>query len=288
MNTEETTSRFGFVPQPRKLPLIECSREVYNIIEEQLPELKFSAKFTTSLDDNPDAILLGTEQFTEFDLKSRPKLRCISRIGTGVDNIELPYNKLRSLLALEIVWTVEAVVEYDVRELYRYLMEIATNKSIHDLTVGIVGCNGRIGSAIQRKLKDKVGRVMGNDVTFSCCPDFKALYKLEDLQKNCDAIFVHIPSTAENRGFINRSFLERFDGDIVIAPVRDAVVDWNSIRHMFGVDLVVDCELPSDKMGLTYVRSTHHSATRLPYYYLKMIRSAVENAVCWVGNVEDK
>lgn len=303
MEKQETTAVFGYEPMDSNLPVIEVSQSVKSIIDSEMACLNAVAKFVTCSEieenrknafapkrnrlgsefDSPDAILLGTEEFDDADLNERPNLKCISRIGTGIDNIRLSKKDIDRLVVTEDIWTPKAVVEYDVRWLYRWLdYPEQTIASINDVTVGIIGSSGRIGMELGFELNGKVRGILRND-------PFGLSDPLDYVLSESDILFVHIPSTPENKHYINAEFLDRCRCSMIVAPVRTNVIDFDGIRHYniaasgYGrgrLDkIVVDCELPEDKNGLDLFQTTGHTATRIPYYYNRMIRAAAINAI---------
>lgn len=297
MERQETTAVFGYEPMDSELPTIEVTKSVKNIIDSEMACLNAMAKFVTcptvvssacKVEEpmcNVEAILLGTEEFDEKDLEDRPNLKCISRIGTGIDNIRLPQKDIDRLVMVEDIWTPQAVVEYDMRWLYRWLDYPAQeNATIHDITVGIIGSYGRIGMELSTELNGKVKNILRND-------PFGLSDPLEEVLTNSDILFVHIPSTPENRHYIDADFLDKCGCNMIVAPVRTNVIDFEDIRYFKGgcVDrIVVDCELPEKRSGLDLFWSTGHTATRVSYYYNRMIRQAALNAIGRVAELKRK
>ena len=293
MERQETTAVFGYEPMDSELPTIEVTKSVKKAIDSEMACLKAVAKFVTYSEAdhtivtsdgriepmaNVDGILLGTEEFDERDLANRPHLKCISRIGTGIDNIRLPQRDIDRLVEVEDIWTPQAVAEYDMRTLYRWLDRPMQNgMSIHDITVGIVGASGRIGMELGTELNGKVKNILRNDTYGLSEP-------IDEVVGNCDILFIHIPSTTENRHYINKDFLSKCTCNTIVAPVRTNVVDFEGIRYFKGIDIVLDCELPKNRNGLECVYTTNHTATRVPYYYNRMIRQAALNCVAHIKN----
>ena len=291
MERQETTAVFGYEPMDSELPIIEVSKSVKTIIGSEMHCLDSMAHFVTCQENaskpltGVDAILLGTEEFDEKDLEDRPNLKCISRIGTGIDNIRLPQKDIDRLVTVEGIWTPKAVVEYDMRWLYRWLDYPAQdNASINDITVGVIGSSGRIGEELCTELNGRVKNILRND-------PFGLSDPLEEVLTNSDILFVHIPSTSENRHYIDAEFLDRCGCNMIVAPVRTNVIDFEDIRYFKGGcvnRIVVDCELPENRNGLDLFWSTGHTATRVSYYYNKMIRLAVLNALARIAEFKRK
>lgn len=289
MERQETTAVFGYEPMDSELPTIEVTKSVKNIIDSEMACLNAMAHFVTCQEQvskpltGVDAILLGTEEFDEKDLEDRPNLKCISRIGTGIDNIRLPQKDIDRLVTVEDIWTPQAVAEYDMRWLYRWLDYPAQeNATIHDITVGIIGSSGRIGMELSTELNGKVKNILRND-------PFGLSDPLEEVLTNSDILFVHIPSTSENRHYIDAEFLDRCGCNMIVAPVRTNVIDFEDIRYFKGGcvnRIVVDCELPENRNGLDLFWSTGHTATRVSYYYNRMIRQAALNAIGRVAELK--
>ena len=297
MERQETTAVFGYEPMDSELPTIEVTKSVKKIIDSEMACLNAVAKFVTAYSTSRavvsssgkispllevDGILLGTEEFDDVDLRERPNLKCISRIGTGIDNIRLSQKDIDRLVVTEDIWTPQAVAEYDMRMLYRWLDKPKQEgMSIRDIVVGVIGASGRIGMELCTELCGKTKNILRND-------PFGLSDPLDEVLGNCDILFIHIPSTAENRHYINKDLLSKCSCNTIVAPVRTNVVDFDGIRHFKGIDIFLDCELPNDRYGLETVYTTNHTATRVTYYYNRMIRQAVLNCVGHIKNGNDR
>lgn len=163
----------------------------------------------------------GTEPITAKVMASAPHLRLISRVGIGLDNVDLHVARIRGI---QVTYTPDApspaVAEFTVGLMLAVLRDISgTDRNMHNgvwhrfmgrrlskLTVGIVGV-GRIGKGVIRHL---VGgfpgvRILANDIQ----PDiaFGHAHCVEwvdkdTLYRESDLISLHLPLTPETRRLI--------------------------------------------------------------------------------------
>ncbi|SVD15152.1 uncharacterized protein METZ01_LOCUS368006, partial [marine metagenome] len=171
-----------------------------------------------------DAVLAGTERWSDEVMESAPGLRLIARMGTGLDGVDLMAARRRGIA---VTWTpgapVEAVAEMTVALALSALRGIhESNLAMHagrwhrvsgrrlgDVTVGVVGL-GPIG----RRVLDLIGafrppRVRLHDLH----PDESVLIGsrypmpewtgLEELLTESDLVTVHVPLSSSTRGLIN-------------------------------------------------------------------------------------
>ena len=150
---------------------------------------------------NVDALVAGTEPITSRVFDSAPRLRIISRVGVGLDNVDLLAARLRNLA---VAYTPEAPCNA-VAEITVGLM-LCLARGIHqannlahagqwdrilgwrlgDLTVGVIGV-GRIGRRVTHLLSGFDSRILANDLEPRELPptvewvDKETLYRRSDL-----------------------------------------------------------------------------------------------------------
>jgi lactate dehydrogenase-like 2-hydroxyacid dehydrogenase len=121
---------------------------------------------------------------------------------------------------------------------------LAPVKHSKNMTVGVVGL-GRIGTSMSLRLKAFGYRVVGYDPYVSNGM-FRALnieraQSLSDLAGQIDALSMHCPLTAENRGMINEAFL---------AQTKPGLIFINTARGLLVSDLdVIESNLKSGQLS---------------------------------------
>ncbi len=201
-----------------------------------------------------DAVLAGTERWSDEVMESAPDLRLIARMGTGLDGVDLMAARRRGIA---VTWTpgapVEAVAEMTVALALSALRGVhESNLAMHagrwhrvsgrrlgDVTVGVVGL-GPIG----RRVLDLIGafrppRVLLHDLR----PDESVLIGsgsptpewtgLEELLTESDLVTVHVPLSSSTRGLINEVGLRRMPSDAVLVNTsRGGVVDEAALHRV--------------------------------------------------------
>ena len=167
-----------------------------------------------------DALIAGTEQITESVFENADKLKLISRVGIGLDSVDLIAAKKRQI---QVCYTPDApapaVAELTIGLMLTLLRKVhIANGGMHnrvwarhfgrrisEVTVGIIGY-GRIGQGVLQRLSSFSPRkVLVNDINTNL-PEpanvsFERATKTE-IYENADVISLHLPLTAETRALI--------------------------------------------------------------------------------------
>ena len=195
---------------------------------------------------NVDALVAGTEPITSRVLDSAPRLRIISRVGVGLDNVDLLAARLRNLA---VAYTPEAPCDA-VAEITLGLM-LCLARGIHqantlahagqwerilgwrlgDLTIGVVGV-GRIGKALIHLLKGFGSSVLANDLRPSDLPQNVEWVDKETLYRQADIVTLHVPLTSQTRGLVGSSELALMKPSAALVNTsRGGVVDEASLAR---------------------------------------------------------
>jgi D-3-phosphoglycerate dehydrogenase len=191
-----------------------------------------------------DVLIAGTEPITEAVLRRAPALRLISRVGIGLDSVDLRAAQKRGI---KVVYTPDApapaVAELTIGLIVSLLRSIhVANLQMHagqwhrhfgrriaEVTVGIIG-TGRIGTRVLRRIAAfGTPRVLVNDIV----PDLKLVPELklewvdkEEIYRQADLISLHVPLTAYTRNMIGREQLLQMKPDaLLINTSRGAIVN---------------------------------------------------------------
>lgn len=188
-------------------------------------------------------IIAGVEPLTATVMDALPNLKCISRVGVGMDNVDLEYAKQKGIVVVNTPdGPTRAVAELTVAmtiSLLRKIPQAHANlklkiwkKEIGNLlfgkTIGIIGL-GRIGRIVA-----ELFRGLGNPVIgFDLAPDIiwakkigVELCSFENILNQADIITLHVPGNKDKSAVIGENELLRIkDGAFLINIARGGVID---------------------------------------------------------------
>jgi D-3-phosphoglycerate dehydrogenase / 2-oxoglutarate reductase len=181
-----------------------------------------------------DIIIAGTEPITERVMARATKLKLISRVGIGLDGVDLISAKKRGVkvsytpdapspavaeLALGMMLTLLRSVHISNFQMHQGKWKRIFGRRLTEVTVGIVGV-GRIGTHLLRCMKGfDTLQILVNDII----PDdeLSREFKLEwvtkeQLYKEADIISLHLPLTHLTKNMIRREQLLSMKSDAMI------------------------------------------------------------------------
>ena len=257
-----------------------------------------------------DCLVAGTELINEEVLKKTKSLKAISRVGVGIDNIDVEYAKKSGISILTTPDAPsEAVAEYALglmlsmtRKIYEssiLLSEGVWKKNIgtgiQDSTIGVIGA-GRIG----KKLMKLVSSFSPKKILF-----FDPLFD-EDLQEikatnvsfnflieNSDIISIHVPLSQSTKGLISISELKAMKSNsLIINTSRGGIVNEKDLytalnENMIGgaaIDVFTEEPYKGDLIGLENCLLTPHISSMTAVSREKMEIDAVEQAIEYLKN----
>ena len=197
---------------------------------------------------NANAIIAGGEEYNNNVLKKLSKLEIISRVGIGIDSIDLKYakkNKIQicntpdapSISAAEFSFSLMISALKKINLLQHHVKNKKWQRLFHkefsDVSVGIIGY-GRIGSRVAKLLYHiGVGKIYVNET------DKKKKIKInkriifvnkKKLFNNSDIVSLHVPLTKYTKNMINTKTLKEFKQDsILVNAARGGVVNINDL-----------------------------------------------------------
>jgi len=173
-----------------------------------------------------EVIIAGTEPITENVMEKAHNLRMISRVGIGLDSVDLLAAEKRGI---KVSYTPDApapaVAELTMSFILSLLRSVhVSNSQMHqgqwhrffgrriaEVTVGVIGL-GRIGGRVLRRTKSfGTPRILVNDLARNNEIDreFKVEWvSKEDIYKQADVITLHLPLTKKTKHMIRRKHLE--------------------------------------------------------------------------------
>ena len=170
-----------------------------------------------------------------------PSLRCIGRVGAGMETIDVDYAERRGIRCLNSPeGNRDAVGEHAVGLLLAMLDNIAradaefrqglwrreANRGyeLGPLTVGIIGY-GNMGQSFAKRLSGFGCKVVIYD-------KYKEIGSLEEVQREADVVSFHVPLTDETRHYLDAAFIEKMARPFfVVNTARGAVVDTEALAQ---------------------------------------------------------
>ena len=191
-----------------------------------------------------DVLIAGTEPITERVLTAARRLKLISRVGIGLDNVDL---LAAEKLGISVAYTPDApapaVAELTIGLMLSLLRSIhVANLQMHagawnrhfgrriaEITVGIIG-TGRIGTRVLRRISAfGTPRVLVNDLNPNpkLVPELKLEWVGKDeIYREADLISLHVPMTPQTRNLICRQELLAMKRDaLLINTSRGGIVN---------------------------------------------------------------
>ena len=171
-----------------------------------------------------------------------PSLRCIGRVGAGMETIDVDYAEEHGVCCLNSPeGNRDAVGEHAVGlllalfdniaradgEVRRGLWQREANRGLEvgGKTVGIIGF-GNMGRAFAKRLSGFGCRVIYYDKYLRETPEGLERVSLETLQREADVVSFHVPLTAETRHYLDADFIAAMARPFyLINTARGAVVD---------------------------------------------------------------
>jgi len=253
----------------RVMKKILCIDSNHDVLHETLIQHGFhcdlfwnrSKEELMSLLPNYDGIVIRSKfKITRELIDTAPALKCIGRVGAGMENIDVAYAQEKGIICLSAPeGNRDAVGEHALgmllmlmnhlkradAEVRQGIWKRAENRG-HEIggrTVGIIGY-GNMGSAFASKLQglgctvlahDKYKTGFGNDHVKEA--------SLEEIHDQADIVSIHLPLTAETHAYIDDAFLSSFRKNIyVVNTARGKCLDTQSlVKHLESGKVIGAC-----------------------------------------------
>jgi len=193
------------------------------------------------------ALVAGTETISRKVFEACPTLRHISRVGVGLDSVDLCEARRRNI---SVSYTPEApapaVAELTIGLMIALLRKIDQanvlmhqgqwkrfmGRRISEITLGIIG-TGRIGGRVLRRWRGfGTPRILVNDLLADqslnkAVPELKLEWvEKEVIYREADLLSIHLPLTLRTRNLIGERELAKFKKDsLLINTSRGGIVD---------------------------------------------------------------
>jgi D-3-phosphoglycerate dehydrogenase / 2-oxoglutarate reductase len=211
-----------------------------------------------------DVLIAGTEQITEKVMSNAPKLKMISRVGIGLDSVDLHAAKQREI---KVSYTPDApapaVAELTIGLMISLLRSVqVSNSQLHsgewhryfgkriaECTIGVIGL-GRIGTRVINRLAAfGTPKLLVNDLVANKELDRKFKVNWVDkktIYKESDIITLHLPYTKSTKNMIGHEELLMMKSDASIINTsrggiinEDALYDVMRDGHLNGAAIDV-------------------------------------------------
>ena len=194
-----------------------------------------------------DAIIAGTEPISQAVLKKATKLKLISRVGSGIKNIDIEYAKKNGI---KISYTPDAPTNAVSEITIGFVLSLLRNiKSFDTMThaktwekkltagiessiIGILGF-GRIGKKVFKLINQfEPKKILIHDPYES---KKQSKYKeyfvsFKKLLKESDLITIHVPDTEKTKNMITSKELENMKrGSMIVNTSRGSVINENDL-----------------------------------------------------------
>lgn len=216
-----------------------------------------------------DVIIAGTEPITQKVMSNATKLKMISRVGIGLDSVDLLEAERRGI---EVSYTPDApapaVAELTVGMMLTLLRSVhLSNLQMHEghwnrffgrripeVTIGIIGL-GRIGTRVLNRLRSfGTPKLLLNDISPNS--EIERQFKVdwvtkEEIYKQADVITFHLPLTKQTKNMVRKEHLKMMKPDaVLINTARGGIINEDDLYdvmkegHLSGASIDVFVQEP--------------------------------------------
>ena len=200
-----------------------------------------------------DVIIAGTEQITKEVMDKATNLKMISRVGIGLDSVDLLEAEKRNInLSYTPDAPAPAVAELTIGMMLALLRSMhVSNSQMHsgawyrffgkrlsEVTIGVIGL-GRIGLGVLRHLKGFGSpRILVNDVYTNQKKNISQEFNVEWVEKEkiyqeADIVSLHLPLTSLTKNLIQKKQLLSMKKDaIIINTSRGGIINENDLYNV--------------------------------------------------------
>jgi D-3-phosphoglycerate dehydrogenase len=188
-------------------------------------------------------IIAGVEPLTAKVMDALPQLKCISRVGVGMDSVDLEYAKMKGIVVVNTPdGPTRSVAELTIAMTFSLLRRIPQadcamkkkqwKKQIGNLlqnkTVGVIGL-GRIGKMVVEMFMGLGNTVIGCDLYPDkawCKKHGVEICDFNEILAKADIITLHIPGNKDKTAVIGKNEIDLMkNGAFLVNIARGGVVD---------------------------------------------------------------
>ena len=191
-----------------------------------------------------DVIIAGTEPITKKVMDSASNLKMISRVGIGLDSVDLLEAKKQGItvsytpdapapavaeLTIGLMLTLLRSVHISNMEMHDGKWHRFFGKRLSEVTIGIISM-GRIGTGVLRHLQGfGLPKILVNDVVYNdnLSDEFNVeLVDKETIYQQADIISIHTPLTAQTKNMVKKTQLLSMKKEaIIINTARGGIIN---------------------------------------------------------------
>lgn len=252
-----------------------------------------------------DYVIAGLETYSDDFFKKFKNVKAISRVGVGVDCIDLNSAKINNI---KVFVTSDrpsvAVAELCISNMISLLRHTFTmsnhlkannwhpiqGKELRSCTIGIVGL-GSIGKEVAKRVSVFGSNIIGYGRTWN--DEFADAFKInrktiEEIFKESDIITIHLPLSPETNKFVDKNLIAMAKPNaLIINTSRAGVIDNNAVakalksNHLGGaaVDVFMEERDPYPYGSLENVILTPHIGSHTHETRKAMEEMAAENLI---------
>ncbi|MDP3244336.1 MAG: phosphoglycerate dehydrogenase [bacterium] len=253
-----------------------------------------------------DGAICGDDRFTDKVMALSPRLKVISKWGTGIDSIDQKAAALRGIAVrntpnaftdpvadttLGFILNFARQITWSDQEVKKGNWEKIPSVSLREWTIGIIGV-GNIGQAVARRLKAFGARVLGNDIKTISEDIINKLgiemTNLDQLLIESDIIILHCDLNPTSHHIINEAQIAKMKPAVHIintarGPLIDEVALVNALQagKIAGaaLDVFENEPLPPDSPLRSFPRVilASHNANSSPAAWERVHQNTVKN-----------
>jgi len=303
-------TRKVIISAPYMQPVIERFRSVFDErnIELVIPSVKerMEEEQLLSLIGDIDGAICGDDRFSSRVLKSAPKLKVISKWGTGIDSID---QKACRKLGIQVrntpnafsIPVADSVIGYVLcfcrnipwmdRQMHNGVWDKILGRAIHECTLGIIGV-GNVGKTLARRAISFGIPVFGNDIaempeSFLAETGIKMLSK-EELLSQADFVSLNCDLNSTSRHLMNYQMFSLMKPTaVIINTSRGPVIKETDLIRVLqekkiggaALDVFEHEPLPSDSplLQMDNVLLSPHNANSSPEAWEAVHRNTIQN-----------
>ena len=192
-------------------------------------------------------IVAGVESISARVMDALPLLKCISRVGVGMDSVDLDYAKQKGIIVVNTPdGPTRAVAELTLgmtlslirkipqadAALKQHLWKKQTGNLIFEKQIGIVGL-GRIGRMVAELFRGMGNPVIGYDLypdTDWASKHQVQLKTLDEVLQSADIITLHVPGNSNHTPVIGAGEISKMKNSVLVINIsRGGVVDEDAL-----------------------------------------------------------
>ncbi|WP_153559387.1 NAD(P)-dependent oxidoreductase [Roseimaritima sediminicola] len=200
-----------------------------------------------------DAIIAGTEPITDLVMSKASKLKHISRVGIGLDSVDLLAARKREIkvsytpdapapavaeLTLGLMLSLLRSIHVANAQMHQGVWKRLYGRRMAEITIGVIGV-GRIGGRVLRRIRGfGTPRLVVNDILPN--NEINREFKLEWMSKErifqeADLLSLHVPLTAETKNMVRKEHLLQMKPDaLIVNTSRGGIVNEDDLYEVLA------------------------------------------------------